>query len=319
MLISGLFSLIIYKGVTSEVESRFRSIESRVRIEERMRIFPEPPSPFLEEHLEAVKRQMLIMLLFTNGVILILSGAAGYFLASKTLKPIEDALEEQSRFIADASHELRTPLTALKASTEVALRDKKLSAKDARLALESNLEDVNGLQVLADDLLSLAQYEKGYEDFIFEKANIREIIDNAQRKTRSLAKKKNIEVASDVQEAILVAHKQSLKKLVRILLDNALKYTQKDGKVFITTKQDKAHLLIEVRDSGIGISKEDLSHIFDRFYRVDQSRSKTKVPGYGLGLSIAKEIVDLHKGSINVSSVQNKGTTFTIKLPIKHI
>jgi len=121
-----------------------------------------------------------------------------------------------------------------------------------------------------------------------------------------------------VDDVIVEADKSSLQKMVVILLDNAIKYTPEKGKVMLSTNQDKRQVLLSVEDTGIGIAKEDLPHVFDRFYRMDQSRSKTNVPGFGLGLSIVKRIVDLHKGSIGVSSAPEKGSTFTVRLPLKH-
>ena len=135
MSISLFFSGIIYRSVSFEVQSRLSRIEER---------FPEwqpgRPMLLLVEDLAFVKRRVLLMLFYLNGVILAVAGAAGYFLAGKTLNPIEAALEEQKRFVADASHELRTPLTALKTSIEVTLRQKKLTVQEAKAVLQGSLE-----------------------------------------------------------------------------------------------------------------------------------------------------------------------------------
>jgi len=318
MLISGLFSVVIYRGVTAELESRFRFIE--VGLGTRGFTPPQPQKipPFFEEHLRVTKRRVLIMLLYINGAILVVSTAAGYFLAGKTLKPIEETLEQQNRFIADASHELRTPLAALKASIEVALRDKKIKKKEALDVLESNLEDVDSLNTLTNDLLCLSRYEQGHNDLIFEQVNVAEVIESAYKKIKALAKKKDIKVEIIAEDAYLEADKEALRKLFLILLDNAVKYTPVKGTVLVTAKSEKKYVFVEVKDTGIGIDQENIQHIFERFYRVDQSRSKTNIPGFGLGLSMVKEIVELHRGSINVTSILNKGTTFIIEIPIKH-
>ena len=334
MLISLLFSVVICKGISSELEVGYRRAELRLRAEELGIKLPRHIPRHLEElrpefknmtpraallaDLQATRRRVILFLLLTNGMILVISGGAAYFLAGKTLEPIEEALEEQKRFVADASHELRTPLTALKASTEVALRDKKLSTKEARKALESNLEDVNSLQILADNLLSLAQYEKGNSDFVFGQVNLAEVIEKAHKKIHPLVKKKNIAVRIGAVDVAFGANEESLGKIMLIFLDNAVKYTPRKGEVVVTAHQDSKHVFIEIRDSGMGINQEDIRHIFDRFYRVDQSRSKTRVLGFGLGLSMAKKIVDLHKGSVDVSSAPGQGTTFTVKLPLTH-
>ncbi len=323
MLICILFSMVLYRGVASELERRFAGIERQIQMG-RMRglppmMQPEPQEPPLfEEDLTIAKGRVLLMLIYANGVILVLSGAAGYFLAGKTLQPIEEALDEQKRFVADASHELRTPLTALKASTEVALRDKKLTKKEAKDALKSNLEDIDSLQVLADNLLTLAQYEKGNHDSEFEQVNLGQVIENAFRKIKPLADKKNIDLKIGTDNIIIEANRDSLEKMIRILLDNAVKYTPAKGKVSVSTAHDSRHAVIEIKDTGIGIDQKDMIRVFDRFYRVDQSRSKNKVPGFGLGLAMARQIIDLHKGTIDLSSAPHQGTTFTVKLPLRH-
>lgn len=318
MLISGLFSVVIHRGVTAELENRFRFIEVGLGARGFTLQQPQQIPPFFEEHLRVTKRRVLIMLLYINGAILVVSTAAGYFLAGKTLKPIEEALEQQNRFIADASHELRTPLAALKASIEVALRDKKIKKKEVLDVLESNLEDVDNLNVLTDNLLYLSKYEQGYDDLVFEQINIAEVIENAHKKISALAKRKDIKVEIIAEDAYLEADEIALKKLLLVLLDNAVKYTPENGTVLVTAKSDKKHVFIEVKDTGIGIDEENIQYIFERFYRVDQSRSKTETPGFGLGLSMVKEIVDLHRGSIKVTSIQNKGTTFVIEIPVQH-
>jgi two-component system sensor histidine kinase CiaH len=318
MLVSVSFSLAIYKGVTLEFGRSFTRIEQRLRAGEGNFRMLVGPRPFFREDLETARRRILTGLLYANGVILLLSGAAGYFLAGRTLEPIEKALEEQKRFVADASHELRTPLTALKTSLEVALRDKKMSLKEARKILASNLEDINNLQSLTNNLLALTRYQEGVTDFVFKKVNIAEVIENAVKKIHPLAKKKGTAVNLKVGDIVLEADRESLEEMALIFLDNGIKFTPQGGKVTITTRAGKKYALIEVKDSGVGIAKKDLPHIFDRFYRADKSRTKTGADGFGLGLSLAKRIIEMHGGSIDVSSVVDKGTTFSIKLPLEH-
>jgi signal transduction histidine kinase len=231
MLISGAFSLVIYGGVTFDLERRFQSIERRIRLERHIFRMPPGPPPYFIEDLQAAKRRVLFMLLSANGVILVLSSAAGYFLAGKTLRPIEEALEEQKRFLSDASHELRTPLTALKTSIEVALRDKKITKKEAYEVLQSSLEEVDSLQSLTSDLLGLAQHQRANGNFTFDQVNIRRVLEKAHKKIYSLAKKKSIDLEINADDIILEADETNLEKLMVILLDNAIKYTPKKGKV----------------------------------------------------------------------------------------
>jgi len=318
MLISLCFSTTIYEVLTFELNRVERT--HRLRIE---RGWPQPfratPPLFLDPNLiTETKNRLKIILLAINLGILGTSALAGYFLAGKTLKPIEVTMEEQKKFVADASHELRTPLTALKTTMEVTLRDKKMSLVEAKKVLQDNLDEVNGLQSLSDKLLSLTRYQSNGQNLIFEDIDITEVIQNAHRKILPLVKEKEIELKIKVKSQKLWANEESLEEMLLIFLDNAVKYTPPKGRVTISTRPDKKYLLLEIKDTGIGIDKKDLSHIFDRFYRADQSRSKSKVAGFGLGLSLAKRIIEIHKGTVEVESVLGKGTTFTIKLPLKH-
>ena len=335
MLISSAFSLVVYRGITAELERGFRQAELRLRAEELGIRLPRPMPPrpeelrpelrgmtprfFPLEDLEAAKRRVILYLLSINGVILVVSASAGYLLAGKTLKPIEDALEEQKRFVADASHELRTPLTALKTSIEVNLRDEGLSGQ-AKQVLRDNLEDVGNLESLTDSLLDLAQDQKDKGDMEFEIVEVNEVIQESLKQMQPLAEKKGVEVKLKIEpkSQLLEADRAYLKKLIIIFLDNAIKYTPKGGSVSIASTPSKKHLTLTIEDTGIGIDEKHLPHVFDRFYRVDTSRSKSEAAGFGLGLSLAKRIIEAHQGSIDVASVIGKGTTFTIKLPLKH-
>ncbi len=269
------------------------------------------------EVLEEAKYRILFVLILINLGILGLSGIAGYLLAGLTLKPIKNMVDEQNRFITDASHELRTPLTSLRSEIEVNLRDKKLTLAESRKLLESNLEEVNNLQYLSDNLIKLAQTHKP-NSVKFETVQIVKIANEALRKVEKLAKKKSITIEKEVEDISIQADKQSITELLVILLDNAIKYSDENKKINFEAKKSGGNVLIQVKDQGIGIDKNDLPFLFDRFYRADQARTKQDADGFGLGLSIAKEIVTKHKGSISVKSISGSGTVFTIKLPIKH-
>lgn len=313
--ISLTFSAVIYKGVTFEFGRRLNMIEKRLRLEEGIPRPPIGPRPFFIEDLEAARKRVLFILLYANGAILIFSGLAGYFLAGKTLKPIEKAMEEQKRFVADASHELRTPLTALKTSMEVALRDKKMTAKEAKKVIKSNLEDIDSLQSLSSNLIRLANLQSDGQNLVFGDIDIAEVIKKAYRKILPLAKEKSIDIKLKVRNQTIQANRESLEEMMLIFLDNAVKYTPPKGKVTVKTRTDKRNLILEIKDTGIGIAKKDLPHIFDRFYRADLARSKNEAGGYGLGLSIAKKIADSHRGAITVESKLGQGSTFTLRLP----
>jgi len=326
MLISVSFSGVIYKVITNEVE-RF-TLAQRYRIERRLRegqYFPPdlhfqgtlPQVPIMDPELfEETKRRLLLILIAVNGGIFILSGGLGYFLAGRTLNPIKDMLDEQNRFISDSSHELRTPLTSLKSAMEVSLRDKNLILKDAKTLISESIEEVNKLQLLSDELLQLAQYQKPNSYGKFEKLSLTDVMKKAIRKVEPLAIQKDIIIENNTCDFKLEGDRQGLCNLFIILLDNAIKYSPKKKSIELTSKKTDGLVAVYVKDYGIGISENDLPHIFDRFYRADQSRSKDRVSGFGLGLSIAKRIVELHNGIIEVMSKVGKGTTFIVKLHI---
>lgn len=317
MTISISFSAFIYGTVTMEFQRRFDNIERRLEFEELgLRPPVGDPSYFLQD-LQESRKNVFFILLYTNGVILVLSTLAGYILAGKTLSPIEAALDEQKRFVADASHELKTPLTALQTTIEVSLRDKKLNIKDAKEILKSNLEETQRLSKLATDLLTLTRYQSGNGNFTLSKSNIKNIVKDVYKSLLPVINKKDIKVKLTLDDISLNINKDSIYQLVTILLDNAIKFSNKGkGVIYVSVGKEHNLLVLKVKDNGIGIPKKDIPYIFDRFYRVDQSRSKHEIDGFGLGLSMAKRIVELHKGTINVESTLGKGSTFKVNIPL---
>lgn len=329
MAVSGFFSLIVYRGFTKELGRGFRiqtmhNIPERIVIQRQggfMRILPfwiypdEVPPEEFAEIIALAKHRFALQLFIINGGILVLAGAAGYFLAGRTLQPIEVMVDEQKRFVADASHELRTPLTSLKTEVEVALRDKKLKLADAKNLLKSNLAEVDKMKYFTDNLLSLSRYESNGQDMTMEEVDLSEAARQAIERNSAQAKEKKITLVSDLKEVVVKGSPQSLVELISILINNAIKYSSAKSEVKITVKKEKKHTVIEVSDRGIGIPEKDVPHIFDRFFRADASRAKKGIDGFGLGLSIAKSIVDAHKGEISVKSEVGKGSRFTVILP----
>lgn len=316
MIISLTFSLVIYRTVANDLNQRYINIENQIRSNfKNLEKIPPVLKNMLQSDLRIAKQRVYFMLIFANGGIFILSLLVGYFLAGRTLRPIEEMVEEQNRFISDASHELRTPLAALKTSTEVALRDKKMSAEEARQILEENLEDIGSLEMLSEHLLHLAQYQRGRRVLDFEKINLAEAARRVHKKITAVADKKSITFDLVINDAYINADAISIDELVLILLDNALKYTPRSGKVTLRVSPEGRNAVLEVKDSGEGISPRDINHIFDRFYRAERSRSKSRISGFGLGLPVAKRIVELHHGSIRVSSKIGQGSTFTVRIP----
>jgi signal transduction histidine kinase len=222
-------------------------------------------------------------------------------------------VNDQKTFIGNASHELRTPLTSLKTEIEVALRDQKMTTAEARKLLKSNLEDVDSMQRLSNYLLELNRYENSEIKLETKKIELSGIIQKSIEKVKPVADKQKIKIKKTLVKVYVKGNEDALIELSKILIENAIKYSSPGKSIEIKTKKNG---IFEVKDNGIGIAEKDVPYIFNRFYRVEPSRSKLKVDGYGLGLSIAKSIVDKLGGKIRVVSKIEKGSTFSIQLQL---
>lgn len=324
MVISISFSAVIYQVLTLEVDRLLD--RQRNRLEQQFNnpeLFPLgmrtgrfAMTLIDPELVTEMKNRLIFNLAFINGLILVGAGGLGYVLAGKTLRPIKIMIDEQNRFIADASHELRTPITSLKTTLEVSLRDDKLSLKEARATLKSNLEDVNRLQTLSNALLELAQYQQQRPTKVREKTALIPVIKDAVKVIKPLAGSKSIRLTTELVEGAVLISVKELADVLIILLDNAIKYSPEKTTIHIKSFKHDGMMQVAIADQGIGISSTDLPHIFDRFYQADTSRCAEITKGYGLGLAIAKQTVERNQGSISVTSVVEKGTTFTLRLRI---
>lgn len=319
LLLSTGFSMALYQVSTRELnadEQRLQSLLQRSFFQGRMRDFTEFNIARLNQ-IESSRDRIKLNLLYFNLVILVGGGAASYFLARRTLRPIEENVEAQTRFTSDASHELRTPLTAMKSEIEVALRDKNLSLDESKALHRSTLEEIGRLEALSSGLLQLARQER--QDYVksFSMVPLSEVIQEAVAKVEKTAKQRRIVISAESGEERVEGDRWSLVELVSVLLDNAIKYSPEGAAVKVEgfSKFHNRQTGISVTDTGTGIKPDDLPRIFDRFYRTDLSRTQSAVQGYGLGLSIAKKIADAHRGSIEVRSRVGEGSTFTVLLP----
>lgn len=322
MVISIGFSVIIYELSTIELN---RGLDQQTEILKNLprgnytQQFPDFEMLRLTQLAESAAH-LRTNLIYFNLSILVFSSIACYFLAKKTLQPIEEAMETQNRFTADASHELRTPLAAMKTEIEVNLRDKDLNLQKAKKLLQSNLEEIQKLETLSGTLLQLARFDSTAKKN-FEKLSLEDVICEAYEKVAALADKKSISFNNKLSNISVSGDHRSLVQLFVILLDNAIKYSPNKSKISITISREKFHTanhaIVKVRDLGCGIPEEDIPHIFDRFYRSDTSRCKDKTEGFGLGLSIAKQIIDYHNGHIFANPKLKRGSEFVVKLPLK--
>lgn len=271
-------------------------------------------SRFSNTRFEEARANLIANLAVINVGTLIIGSILSYGLAKRNVRPIEEALESQSRFAADASHELRTPLTALQTEIEVSMRDKKLTIKEARAQLASNLEEVIKLRTLSDRLLKLARDE---EDIEIKKFQIQLSIKEAIKQAQPLAKNKNIKLVDKSVKLQVLGNAQHFQDCLSIILDNAIKYSPKKTTVTVESGREGSFGFVTITDQGPGINPEELPYIFDRFYRADEARNKgDDNNGYGLGLSIARKVMESQNGFIEVESQLGEGSVFTVKLPL---
>jgi two-component system heavy metal sensor histidine kinase CusS len=226
---------------------------------------------------------------------------------------LERSFAEVRRFTADASHELRTPLTVLRAEVEVAL-GKDLSAGDSRQLLGSVLEELGRMSRLTDQLLTLSRRDAGVEHFSPAPLDLVALIAGVTDALQPLAESKGLRLRLEGRPLTILGDEVRLRQLFINLLDNAIKYTPEGGSVTVRVEQRAESAIATVEDSGIGIPPEHLPFVFDRFYRVDQARSRAE-GGTGLGLSIARSIAQAHNGTIEIRSRVGQGTVCTVRLP----
>ena len=227
---------------------------------------------------------------------------------------LDEAFRRQRQFTADASHELRTPLTSIKGQVEVAL-SRERSAQTYREVLSAVNEDVNRLIRLVGSLLTLARADAGQIPIARERVDLGELVAGVVEQAGPMAEERGVHIeAAPAPPVSLEADADLLLQLLLNLVDNAIKYTERGGVVTLSWARRDHAVELWVRDSGTGISPEQLPHIFDRFYRVDTARSLAE-GGTGLGLSICRWIAEAHGGSISAESTPGSGSTFTVRLP----
>jgi len=228
------------------------------------------------------------------------------------LERLEQAFEQQSRFVADAAHELRTPLATLRANLEVIQQDPNTTLSDYREMVQVLDRTLSRMECLVEDLLLLAKGEKEVQR---ETASLEVVLTQAVDEMKLLAQAHDVTLDLEViGELVVLADTPLLARAVGNLIENGIRYNRPGGSVAVIGYREANGVVIQVKDTGVGISSEELPHIFERFYRVDRSRARYR-GGAGLGLSITARIVQLHDGHIRVESAPGVGSTFTIWLP----
>lgn len=315
MVISIFFSVNIYALATRELDRGYGRRSDLI-----MNAPPDLPNSFRQQLLDDTRNLMsearakvFFTLVVTNLGVLLIGGWVSYVLARRSLQPIEEAHASLERFTADASHELRTPIAAMKSEIEVALMQPKISDKEVKDILKSNLEELDVLTQLSDNLLRIARLDD--KSMPLKKQLLTPVIQEAVDRVLSSAEKRHIliDIKGDEQLSALTDYGGLVEVLV-IILDNAIKYSPERTTIIIGTSKKERTPEIYIQDQGIGIDKKDLPHIFERFYQADTARSKQNRSGHGLGLSIAVQIIEKLNGTIKVSSKPKKGSRFTIQL-----
>jgi two-component system sensor histidine kinase CiaH len=269
---------------------------------------------YIEQRIEEGRHNLLMRLLYLNTGALLLGSLISYVLARRSLEPIEASMEAQAQFVSDASHELRTPLTAIQTSNEVFLRRPKPTIGDAKSLIEQNTEDVKRLKTLSDALLNLAQNK--HAAVAVGPVSLQQVVSHAVTQIVPQASQKSLSINDEVPDVRVMAEQATLTQALVILLDNAIKYSEPGKPISLSSRTKGKYLFLDVQDEGIGIRASDIPHLFRRFYRADTSRTHGGRTGYGLGLAIAKQIMENQHGDIEVASTLGEGSTFSLKIPL---
>ena len=232
------------------------------------------------------------------------------------LQNLEDVRQE---FVSNVSHELKTPITSVKVLAESLLGQEGLPVEIYQEFMVDINDELERMNKIINDLLSLVKMDKNAEDLTIDEVNINEFVESILKQLRPIADQRNIEIIFEsVRPVTAQIDEVKLGMAFRNLIENAIKYNYESGWVRVSLNADHKFFYLKVSDSGVGIPQELQDSIFERFYRVDKARSR-ETGGNGLGLAIARNAVLLHRGSIKVHSVEQQGTTFAVRIPLMYL
>lgn len=233
---------------------------------------------------------------------------------NQMLNRLETSFYNQSKFVSDASHELRTPLTIIKGYAAIIKKRKLTNPEIFEESIDSIINEVDNMLNLIEKLLFLARGERNKINSAFKEVRINDMIEQIYTEAKISNKKHNYKIVKN-DECILNIDETLLKQAIRTILENSMKYSEEGSTIYISSEIVKKEVIITIRDEGIGISEEDQERVFERFYRIDESRTKS-TGGTGLGLAIVSRIIEIHSGRINVKSQLNVGTEIQLILPV---
>ncbi|MCI3921176.1 HAMP domain-containing histidine kinase [Paenibacillus sp. TRM 82003] len=264
---------------------------------------------------QAILTNLVYTFLVVGFVMLIVIFFLSRFFANRSIAPVQEAFDKQKQFIADASHELKTPLAVIRTNVDVLLANEEDTVRNQSKWLRYIQSETDRMSKLTSDLLYLTRMEDAREEVVFAKFSMSDAVENVVLMLEAAIFEKRLTLESDIEPGLAAfGNAEQMKQVVLILLDNAMKYANDGGAIQVNLSRQHNELLLSVANTGEGIAPEQLERIFDRFYRTDPSRARNR-GGYGLGLAIAKSIVDRHKGRIYAKSALQGKTTFYVQLP----
>jgi signal transduction histidine kinase len=263
---------------------------------------------------QGVLRQLTLVLGSASAAGAVVLGLGSWWLAGRALRPAQEAWHRQQRFVANASHELRAPLTLLRASVEFAYQDVPPANHDQRALLDDAIQECDHMARLVEDLLLLSRLDAGKLPLDLHPLAIHDVLDDVARQVGRAAAGRNVAVSVQNAAGTVRADPLRLRQVLLIVLDNGLRHTPAGGSITLTGDVQGHTATITISDTGSGIAAEDLPRLFERFYQGDSSHA---TGGSGLGLPIARGLIESHGGRISIASTLGCGTQVTITLPDK--
>ena len=305
-------------GTRIVAENAFENQNSNARGQISQIVRQQVGSPLLQSPLERVQQKqdndahdrLLVWTIYFNIIAIVVGVPISYWFAGRTLRPIEDAHKLQEKFASDASHELNTPLSVMKTENEVFLRQKNFKESEARSLIVSNLEEIQRLELLTNNLLTLSDFANT-KNIKMSAIDTNKITNDAISLLAKIYPDQVNRVKLNVTDLKVFGNQESLSQVIFIFLDNAIKYSPKTNEINLVGRQDNDMYVFSVIDEGNGINEADMPKIFERLYRGDLNRS-SKIPGHGLGLALAKEIANANQAGLSVSNNSKKGATFNL-------